>query len=313
MRSGDRLVLCSDGLSNEVSDEELGQVLAAQPDPAEAARRLVDVANDHGGNDNITVVVVDVLVGEEGTNPASVVKPIGKRAGPPLIVAPAVLPGDGAGGDGAGGEGVPEDGADGTSDGQHDGATTPGPPTAPTRQPHAGTPDVLAPGAQLGFVTTATKLSSDGPESGENFLNVAPTGPIARTSVRGRRRPDRGARRRPNESRRARRRRLGIPRRITFRVVLFVLLVLAVPVAVYLRGPLVRQRQLVPVAVQGNQIVIYQGRPGGVLWFEPKVVDRTGVTTSQILAGCAWPTSSRGRGAVAAAGQDLRDQSAPEA
>ncbi|MGP0029152.1 MAG: Stp1/IreP family PP2C-type Ser/Thr phosphatase [Acidimicrobiales bacterium] len=283
LRSGDRLVLCSDGLSNEVTDEELGQVLAAQPDPAEAARRLVAVANDHGGNDNITVVVVDVLVGEEGTNPASVVKPIGKRAGPPLIVAPAVLPGDGAGGDGAGGEGVPEDGADGTSDGQHDGATTPGPPTAPTRQPHAGTPDVLAPGAQLGFVTTATRLSSDGPESGENFLNVAPTGPIARTSVRAAAAPI-VAPAPPNESRRARRRRLGIPRRITVRVVLFVLLVLAIPVAVFFVVRWYAYDNWYPAVGRGNEIVIYQGRPGGVLWFDPKVVDRTGVTTSQILA-----------------------------
>ena len=88
LRAGDRIVLCSDGLSNELSLEELGQVLAAEPDPSDAAHRLVEAANAHGGADNITVVVVDVLVGEEGGGAASVVKPIGRRAGPPLIVAP---------------------------------------------------------------------------------------------------------------------------------------------------------------------------------------------------------------------------------
>ena len=88
LRAGDRIVLCSDGLSNELSLEELGQVLAAEPDPGDAARRLVEAANAHGGADNITVVVVDVLVGEEGGGAESVVKPIGRRAGPPLIVAP---------------------------------------------------------------------------------------------------------------------------------------------------------------------------------------------------------------------------------
>ena len=95
LRAGDRIVLCSDGLSNELSLEELGQVLAAEPDPGDAARRLVEAANAHGGADNITVVVVDVLVGEEGGGAESVVKPIGRRAGPPLIVAPLAFPIDG--------------------------------------------------------------------------------------------------------------------------------------------------------------------------------------------------------------------------
>ena len=33
------------------------------------------------------------------------------------------------------------------------------------------------------------------------------------------------------------------------------------------------------VTIEGKHLVIYQGRPGGLLWFEPKLVDRTGVTT----------------------------------
>jgi protein phosphatase len=58
-RDGDIFVLCSDGLSGQVSDHELGAVAGALP-AAEACRFLVDLANLRGGPDNITVVVVKV-------------------------------------------------------------------------------------------------------------------------------------------------------------------------------------------------------------------------------------------------------------
>ncbi|MHB1486570.1 MAG: Stp1/IreP family PP2C-type Ser/Thr phosphatase [Acidimicrobiales bacterium] len=57
----DRYLLCSDGLINEVSDSEIVSVLARHVDPLSAARELVSVARAHGGSDNITVVVVDVI------------------------------------------------------------------------------------------------------------------------------------------------------------------------------------------------------------------------------------------------------------
>jgi protein phosphatase len=57
---GDRYVLCSDGLSREVSDAQLASVLRRLADPEDAAKELVAQARAHGGNDNITVVVVDV-------------------------------------------------------------------------------------------------------------------------------------------------------------------------------------------------------------------------------------------------------------
>jgi protein phosphatase len=56
---GDIYVLCSDGLSGQVSDEEIGAVISTLP-PAEACRFLVDLANLRGGPDNITVIVVAV-------------------------------------------------------------------------------------------------------------------------------------------------------------------------------------------------------------------------------------------------------------
>ncbi len=76
LRTGDRLLLCSDGLSNEVGSNEIAAILGEIDDPAEAAQRLVDAANGHGGADNITVVVVDVQVGEEGDGAASKVTPL---------------------------------------------------------------------------------------------------------------------------------------------------------------------------------------------------------------------------------------------
>jgi serine/threonine protein phosphatase PrpC/cell division septation protein DedD len=62
---GDRFLLCSDGLVDEVTDEDIAHVLATHPDPQRTAERLVEMANDSGGRDNITVIVVDVLDGSE--------------------------------------------------------------------------------------------------------------------------------------------------------------------------------------------------------------------------------------------------------
>jgi protein phosphatase len=58
MRRGDVLLLCSDGLWDMVRDHEIAQVLADVSDPAEACDRLVELANDYGGEDNITVILV---------------------------------------------------------------------------------------------------------------------------------------------------------------------------------------------------------------------------------------------------------------
>ena len=56
MREGDIFLLCSDGLSGQLSDAEIGAVASVLP-PAEACRVLVDLANLRGGPDNITAVL----------------------------------------------------------------------------------------------------------------------------------------------------------------------------------------------------------------------------------------------------------------
>jgi PPM family protein phosphatase len=62
---GDRWVVCSDGLVDEVVDAEIDELLTANPDPQDAADALVAAALLNGGRDNVTVIVVDVTDGQE--------------------------------------------------------------------------------------------------------------------------------------------------------------------------------------------------------------------------------------------------------
>jgi protein phosphatase len=57
VRRGDVLVLCSDGLSGQVTKEEIGAIVSEAPDVEGACQRLIDLANEIGGPDNITVVI----------------------------------------------------------------------------------------------------------------------------------------------------------------------------------------------------------------------------------------------------------------
>jgi protein phosphatase len=194
---GDRFLLCSDGLTNELSAEQIAEVLSSIADPGRAAELLVQAARTHGGSDNITALVVDVVVGEDGD--ASV---------------PAVA---------------------------------------------AVSPDFVVPAdaAALG-------------DGGEAYPgSVAEEEPPSR---RERRRAKRRAKRL------ARGRRL-----ITLRTLIFVVLLAAVVVGAYAA---VRWYDINSyfVGVDNNELVIYQGRIGGFLWYNPVAVDRTGVTTADVPA-----------------------------
>jgi len=54
---GDVLLLCSDGLTEPVTDEEIAETLALHPEPEDACRSLVERALERGGPDNVTVIV----------------------------------------------------------------------------------------------------------------------------------------------------------------------------------------------------------------------------------------------------------------
>jgi PPM family protein phosphatase len=60
LQPGDRFLLCSDGLTNLVQDPELAKKLA-QPSIEQVPAALVELANDRGGDDNITVICLEVL------------------------------------------------------------------------------------------------------------------------------------------------------------------------------------------------------------------------------------------------------------
>ena len=87
---GDRYVLCSDGLVDEVEDEQIAHMLRETPDPQIAADRLVAAANDNGGRDNVTVVVVDVVTDDIVPVAATKRAQVGSAAWPP--VRPTALP-----------------------------------------------------------------------------------------------------------------------------------------------------------------------------------------------------------------------------
>ena len=76
--AGDRYLICSDGLTDEIEDHAIARVLHTVHDPDEAARTLVDLANRAGGRDNITVVIVDVV--DDGGRSAAASKALGKDA-----------------------------------------------------------------------------------------------------------------------------------------------------------------------------------------------------------------------------------------
>jgi protein phosphatase len=194
---GDRFLLCSDGLTNELTREQISEVLASVSDPHQASELLVQAARTHGGSDNITAVVVDVVVGEDGDGSVPVVAPVAA--------------------------------------------------------------DFTAPPAAGEDLTGA----GDQPYPGSVPEEPAPS-----------RRERRRARRR--ERRIARGRRL-----ITFRTLLFVILLGAVVAGAYAA---VRWYDINSyfVGVKDNELVIYQGRVGGFLWYHPVEVERTGVTTADV-------------------------------
>ena len=67
---GDRYLLCSDGLFNEVDAQTIATILATEVDPDVAVKQLVAAANQGGGRDNITTVIADIVAADEASMPA---------------------------------------------------------------------------------------------------------------------------------------------------------------------------------------------------------------------------------------------------
>lgn len=213
-REGDRYLLCSDGLTNEVTETRIAKLLRTTSDPQEAADKLVQMALDNGGNDNITVVVLDVLVGDEGS----------------------------------------ADG-DGTAFPAAAAAATPTASEGAKASVGASTATAVKTGAESAPASTPSLLGRAGTDAAAGMR--AMTARAAEVSHRLR------------------------TRRITVRVLLFVVILAALVV-----GAFAVVRWYVDssyfVKLHQGQVVIYQGRMGGFLGIEPKIVKRTGIAANSV-------------------------------
>ncbi len=64
LKQGDMILMCTDGLSNMVEDEEMLHIVKGSRDVVEAVEGLIERANQNGGKDNIGIVIVDVFADE---------------------------------------------------------------------------------------------------------------------------------------------------------------------------------------------------------------------------------------------------------
>jgi protein phosphatase len=194
--AGDRFLICSDGLFNEVDQSRIVATMRRLDDPLEVASELVRLANEGGGRDNITAVVVDVISTDEE----------------PLPVPTTPVP-------------------------------DPGP--EPTRRHTAIKTDLP--------YATDDPVESDGDGAGRGTVVADDLGDDDEPKAR----------------------------RVTWRVVVFVLaLLVLIGVVVGALGWYARNTFY--VQIDDEEVVIFKGRPGGFLWFDPTVEERTGITVDEV-------------------------------
>jgi protein phosphatase len=76
VRAGDRVILASDGLMRHVTDEEIARVAMLHEDPAEIAQTLIDMTNQRGAEDNVSVVALVISGAEDALVPLEKLVPI---------------------------------------------------------------------------------------------------------------------------------------------------------------------------------------------------------------------------------------------
>ncbi|MBA3764672.1 MAG: Stp1/IreP family PP2C-type Ser/Thr phosphatase [Actinobacteria bacterium] len=86
----DRVLLCSDGLTGMVTEDQIQTILEAEPDPQRAADRLVKAANRAGGIDNITVLILDAH-NEEGDPPPGELPALSRRPDLKRVIAGVLI------------------------------------------------------------------------------------------------------------------------------------------------------------------------------------------------------------------------------
>jgi protein phosphatase len=205
--AGDRYVLCSDGLFNEVPEPGIAAVLHRVDDPAEAAGELVRLAVEGGGRDNVTVVVVDVIDDGGRAGAASDALSVGAPSGLAGRAGPA-------------------------------GVTT--------------TDDGSAAGSGVAFETPGTTNGSGGGDGAGRDGEAIATRPQGR--------------------------------RLTWRVLLFSLIVLALVGGAFATIQWYGRSTYFVGFDDGDRVAIFKGRPGGVLWLNPVLEETTDVARSHVPA-----------------------------
>ena len=64
LKEGDQILMCSDGLTDMLEDQEIFNIINERQDIGDAMDELIDAANSYGGNDNITVILTEPFSGE---------------------------------------------------------------------------------------------------------------------------------------------------------------------------------------------------------------------------------------------------------
>lgn len=297
---GTRYLLCSDGLTNEVPEEEIARVLATEEDPRQAARSLVDRALGHGGIDNVTVVVLDIVAEDSAGLPEGV------EMVPPRPPMPT------SGDDSLGADvtqalpvtrPVAEDpsGTDPRADADA------GDGEGPDASSSDSGPSTLAVAAAVLFDgDVALAKAGDAPDGAEETSEVhevpvanrrggrsmtvrsaAPAGPAASAIA-----PSAGSDLAPPGSRGPRGATLlvptkGLARRYRDRIVtvrVFLFLVALVGLAGGVIGVVIWfQRSSYYVGLDHGRVAIFQGRPGGLLWFAPSELEVSTLTSAELL------------------------------
>jgi protein phosphatase len=212
LEGGDRVIICSDGLTSMVRTTGIAEILRAEPDPTAAANALVDAANAAGGEDNITVVVLDAVAEAKDPLPSSVAAAIRPRPG--------------------------------------------GAPATEVQVVEAAT---------VGVTTTTTSIDAPASEA----PTADPSGGAGAPAL-----PRDPARYRPTEPRRRRGRGIG-------RVLAFALpIVVIIGAGIAAIGWYAQQGYF--VALNRGVVVVYKGRPGGVLFWDPQVVERTSLRADRL-------------------------------
>jgi PPM family protein phosphatase len=231
LEPGSRVLLCSDGLTNELGEQEIAEVLLDQDDLEAAASELVRLALQRGGIDNVTVVVLEVVAGESSA------------VSDEVVLLPEAL------------GGTPEPAVAGES-----AAVTEGVVLMLSAASAVASPAPVPSSAPLP-AQSAAPASAQVPRQ-------AYTRPLVLVPQKKKRRRERG------------------DRIFTVRVALFVLVFVVVlggaaGVVVWFNNASFF------VGLDRGYVAIFQGRPGGMLWFKPSVVERTTLKPSDLLASNA--------------------------